>query len=149
MMRHLVLPILCLNVVLFSAVKAPASEPASKPAKTRLVPRALPGNAPAISGGEEHLAKKPVIGGAPGSVGAGGQFEEKAHIGVIRRAVGEGPPGGQGPNAAVPTDAPTGDKAAPPGKSALPPVRPGQIRVLPKSKLKTDAGSEVTAQYPP
>ncbi len=149
MMRISMVIVLNLSVVFFCCVSASGSEPAVKAAKTRMVPRPLPGEMPAMKGAEEHLFRKP----ADGSASAGGaglmQSEEKARIGVIHRGGGEVP---QTPRAEVGSAGFDGFKSAGAGvlnQSGLRQVRPGRIRVIPRAELKPETGVAVTAQQVP
>jgi hypothetical protein len=149
MMRNPMVIVVNLSAVFFCTLAASGSEPAVKAVKPRMVPRPLPCEPSAMKGAEEHLFRKPPNGGA--SAGRSGltQPEEKARIGVIRRGDGDVHLTGRAEVGFVGLDGLKSDSVGVLGQSALRPVSPSRIRVIPRAELKPDTGVAVTAQQLP
>lgn len=150
MIRNQVAAVVYMGIVTFFNVAASAAEPVPKPpGKPRLLPRALPGGSTPSSGAEERVARKPVTAGLPGAGVGAVHADEKARIGVIRRGEGNVQIRGCAPSLPAEIKGLNRDKPVAPDRSSIPPVRPGKIRVLPKSEIKTDAAFEIAAQQVP
>ena len=148
-MNHSSVLVACISASVFFNSDALSSEPPPKPAKTRLVARPLPGGVGGARDTEAHVFQRPVTEANPVSGGASGQTDDKARIGAIRRGAGDGQLGRGAPSSAPVIEA-AEEKKSPgsDGKGSLP-LRPGQIRVVPKAEMKTDAVVEIAAHQTP
>ena len=155
-MMH-ILPAAFLSIAVAALAMSPlrASEPSSHPAKTRMVPRPLPGGANGLgntSPSEDPQLRKPVRADAPNGGATAARTEEKARIVAIRRAVSAAAVDGNGSTAKPSPTAQSSDqnpKSRVPSRIELPPVGPGQIRVHPQTEVKASSPAEVKAQPTP
>jgi len=132
--------IIVLSVAVLSATRhVQAADVAAHPVKTRLVPRPLPGGAGELGGGggvEERLVRKPSVVDLHKPGAAFTNTEEKARIGAIIRRSAPREESGKPSARDVPVDASPVSKerkAQGPSRGELSPLRPGEIRVHPKT----------------
>lgn len=115
-----------------------------KPEKTRLVPRPLPGDVGRDGVKEEHITRKPFVEGARIAMPESASGGDRARIVSIRR--------GSGAASAVPevkAGALPAEEEGRDGSKVAPPLRPGQIRILPKTDTKPAVVCETSTPREP
>ncbi|MEI6712691.1 MAG: hypothetical protein WCO60_03000 [Verrucomicrobiota bacterium] len=131
-------------VLLVNCWEVPAVGAPPKPEKTRLVPRPLPGDASRDVAKEEHITRKPFVEGGQTTRAESLPGGDRARIVMIHRGGGVASAAADGKSGAQPAveDGKDGSKPAPA-------LRPGQIRILPKTDAKPAVVCETSAPREP